>query len=329
MRTNKQKLLLAAKILLAVLLLVVGGFIFFRDSLLNQALDKVSTKMTQQYNSNFTVKKASFDGLNGIDLYDVVLAPKNADTLLNIKKLKTSISFWNLFIGNIQLQSLELQEGYIQLVKKGKVKNFDAFLKKDEELNLENSDSKTDYAATAYRMISRLLNLIPTDMSIEKLAFKIDDNGKKANIKTTASGLQYEVLKEGNATKPKATDIVAVQYEGKLLDGKVFDSTAQHGGQPAVFPLNQVIPGWTEGLQLMGEGAKYRFYIPSNLAYGEQGAPQGGIEPNSVLIFDVELVKVNPPAEGNAVQPSAQDIQAQLQQQIEAAQQQQASQPAQ
>ena len=182
MRTNKQKLLLAAKILFAVLLLVVGGFIFFRDSLLNQALDKVSTKMTQQYNSNFTVKKASFDGLNGIDLYDVVLAPKNADTLLNIKKLKTSISFWNLFIGNIQLQSLELQEGYIQLVKKGKVKNFDAFLKKDEELNLENSDSKTDYAATAYRMISRLLNLIPTDMSIEKLAFKIDDNGKKANI---------------------------------------------------------------------------------------------------------------------------------------------------
>ena len=79
----------------------------------------------------------------------------------------------------------------------------------------------------------------------------------------------------------------------------------------------------------MGEGAKYRFYIPSNLAYGEQGAPQGGIEPNSVLIFDVELVKVNPPAEGNAAQPSAQDIQAQLQQQIEAAQQQQASQPAQ
>ena len=182
MRTNKQKLLLAAKILFAVLLLVVGGFIFFRDSLLNQALDKVSTKMTQQYNSNFTVKKASFDGLNGIDLYDVVLAPKNADTLLNIKKLKTSISFWNLFIGNIQLQSLELQEGYIQLVKKGKVKNFDAFLKKDEELNLENSDSKTDYAATAYRMISRLLNLVPTDMSIEKLAFKIDDNGKKAII---------------------------------------------------------------------------------------------------------------------------------------------------
>ena len=100
-------------------------------------------------------------------------------------------------------------------------------------------------------------------------------NAKKAGVKTTASGLQYEVLKEGSGAQPKATDIVAVQYEGKLLDGKVFDSTAQHGGQPAVFPLNQVIPGWTEGLQLMKEGGKYRFYIPSKLAYGEQGAPQG------------------------------------------------------
>lgn len=152
-------------------------------------------------------------------------------------------------------------------------------------------------------------------------------NAKKAGVKTTASGLQYEVLKEGNATKPKATDVVAVQYEGKLIDGKVFDSSAQHGGQPAVFPLNQVIPGWTEGVQLMGEGAKYRFYVPANLGYGEQGMPQGGIEPNSVLIFDVELVKVNPPADAAAGQSAANanDIQAQLQQQIEQMQQQAAA----
>lgn len=153
-------------------------------------------------------------------------------------------------------------------------------------------------------------------------------NAKKAGVKTTASGLQYEVLKEGNGTKPKATDMVAVQYEGKLLDGQVFDSTAKHGGEPAVFPLNQVIPGWTEGLQLMGEGAKYRFYIPANLAYGEQGMPQGGIEPNSVLTFDVELVKVNPPADAAAQGQTADaDIQAQLKQQIEQMQQQ-AAQPA-
>lgn len=160
------------------------------------------------------------------------------------------------------------------------------------------------------------------------------ENAKKPNIKTTASGLQYEVLKEGNATKPKATDIVAVQYEGKLIDGKVFDSTSMHSQQgqppqPAVFPLNQVIPGWTEGLQLMGEGAKYRFYVPANLGYGEQGMPQGGIEPNSVLIFDVELVKVNPPADANPTAQSADvaDIQAQLKQQIEQSAKPAASQP--
>ena len=146
------------------------------------------------------------------------------------------------------------------------------------------------------------------------------ENAKKSGITTTASGLQYQVLKQGSTIKPKATDIVAVHYEGKLLDGKVFDSTAMHGGQPAVFPLNQVIPGWTEGLQLMGEGAKYRFFIPSKLAYGEQGAPQGGIEPNSVLIFDVELLKVNPPADAAPQQMGQADAQAQaqLQQQIEA-----------
>ncbi|OOV29907.1 glycosyl transferase [Flavobacterium sp. LM5] len=194
MRTNKQKLLLALKVLAIVLLVTIGGFIFFRDTLLDQALDKVSTKMTQQYNSDFSVKKASFDGLSGIDLYDVILAPKNADTLLHIKKLNTSISFWNLFIGNIQLEKLELEDGYIQLVKKGKQRNFDAFLKKEEEINLENSDRKTDYAATAYRLISRILNLVPTDMHIQNLAFKIDDNGNKTLLDFKNLTLQNEQL---------------------------------------------------------------------------------------------------------------------------------------
>lgn len=142
------------------------------------------------------------------------------------------------------------------------------------------------------------------------------ENGKKAGVKTTASGLQYEVIKEGNATKPKATDVVSVNYEGKLLDGTVFDSTEKNGGKPVEFVLNQVIPGWTEGLQLMGEGATYRLYIPANLAYGEEGVPQGGIEPNSVLIFDVELLKVNPPtAKKQPNMPHGEaDIQAQLKQ---------------
>ena len=115
-------------------------------------------------------------------------------------------------------------------------------------------------------------------------------NGKKENVVTLPSGLQYQVLKEGDGKKPKATDKVRCHYEGTLINGTVFDSSYKRG-EPAVFPLNQVIAGWTEGLQLMQEGAKYRFFIPYNLAYGEQGT--GPIPPFAALTFKVTLVKVN------------------------------------
>jgi FKBP-type peptidyl-prolyl cis-trans isomerase len=118
----------------------------------------------------------------------------------------------------------------------------------------------------------------------------LEGNGKKSGVKTTASGLQYEVLKEGRGSKPKATDTVTVHYEGKLLSGKVFDSSIARN-QPATFPLNGVIKGWTEGLQLMGVGSKYRFFIPSELAYGPSGAG-GSIGPNEVLVFEVELLAI-------------------------------------
>ena len=116
------------------------------------------------------------------------------------------------------------------------------------------------------------------------------ENGKKEGVVTLMSGLQYEVLREGNGKKPKATDQVKCHYEGTLINGQVFDSSYKRN-EPAVFPLNQVIPGWTEGLQLMQEGAKYRFYIPYILAYGESGAG-GSIPPFATLIFDVELLEV-------------------------------------
>ena len=118
------------------------------------------------------------------------------------------------------------------------------------------------------------------------------ENGKKPNVKTTASGLQYEVLTEGKGSAhPGATDNVTVHYKGTTIDGSEFDSSYGRG-EPATFPLNAVIPGWTEGVQLMTEGAKYKFYIPSNLAYGENGAG-GKIGPNEALIFEVELLKIN------------------------------------
>jgi len=107
---------------------------------------------------------------------------------------------------------------------------------------------------------------------------------------TLPSGLQYKVLKEGNGKKPKATDSVVCHYEGMLVDGTLFDSSLKRG-EPATFPLNQVIKGWTEGLQLMQEGAKYRFFIPYHLGYGEMGAG-GSIPPYAALIFDVELIQV-------------------------------------
>lgn len=116
------------------------------------------------------------------------------------------------------------------------------------------------------------------------------ENGKKEGVVTLKSGLQYEVLREGNGKKPKATDQVKCHYKGTLINGQVFDSSYKRN-EPAVFPLNQVIPGWTEGLQLMQEGAKYRFYIPYILAYGESGAG-GSIPPFATLIFDVELLEV-------------------------------------
>lgn len=118
----------------------------------------------------------------------------------------------------------------------------------------------------------------------------LEANAKKEGVITTKSGLQYEVLREGTGKNPKATDTVRCHYEGRLLDGSVFDSSYKRG-EPADFGLNQVITGWTEGVQLMKEGAKYRFYIPYLLGYGERGAG-ASIPPYSTLIFDVELIEI-------------------------------------
>ncbi|MCQ2287855.1 MAG: FKBP-type peptidyl-prolyl cis-trans isomerase [Muribaculaceae bacterium] len=117
----------------------------------------------------------------------------------------------------------------------------------------------------------------------------LEENAKAEGIKVTESGLQYLVVKEGEGIKPTATDAVTVHYTGRLIDGTVFDSSEERG-EPATFAVGQVIPGWVEGLQLMSEGSAYRFFIPSELAYGAHGA--GPIQPNSVLIFDVQLIRV-------------------------------------
>ena len=123
-----------------------------------------------------------------------------------------------------------------------------------------------------------------------RAAKAVGENAKKDNIVVLPSGLQYEVIREGNGKKPSATSKVKCHYEGTLIDGTKFDSSYDRG-EPATFGLNQVIAGWTEGLQLMSEGAKYRFFIPYNLGYGERGAG-ASIPPYAALVFDVELIEV-------------------------------------
>ena len=145
----------------------------------------------------------------------------------------------------------------------------------------------------AHKLINEYLQSLQEKMAaaVKEEAKKFfDENRGKEGVKETASGLQYVVEKEGTGAQPSATDEVTVHYTGKLLDGTVFDSSVNRG-EPATFPLNRVIPGWTEGVQLMKEGAKYRFFIPSDLAYGPQGIPNA-IPPHATLIFEVELIKV-------------------------------------
>ena len=119
----------------------------------------------------------------------------------------------------------------------------------------------------------------------------LEENAKKEGVVTTETGLQYTVITKGDGAKPSETDNVTVHYHGTLLDGTVFDSSVDRG-QPATFPVNGVIPGWVEALQLMNVGSKYKLFIPSNLAYGERGAG-GAIGPNATLVFEVELLSIN------------------------------------
>jgi FKBP-type peptidyl-prolyl cis-trans isomerase FkpA len=143
--------------------------------------------------------------------------------------------------------------------------------------------------------LTAALALAFTSLSMAQSALQdgqrfLKENATKPGVNSTPSGLQYKVLHEGSGKSPKATDVVVVNYRGTLINGKEFDSSYK-SGKPIEFPLNRVIPGWTEGVQLMKEGAKYEFYIPPNLAYGSRGAG-GVIGPDETLIFEVELLQV-------------------------------------
>lgn len=180
---NKRKRLFLRIILGFFIFLIVGIVLFFsfRESLLDEAIEKVTVKLERDYDAKLTVKSASFEGLTGVNITEVTLVPNQADTLFSIRKLNTSVRFFPLFLGDLQLGTLFIENGYVQLTKKGDRKNFSAFLKKDTLA--DNKDSKKrDYADLAYKLITKGLNLIPTDMEIKNLTFKLNDNGKKAKI---------------------------------------------------------------------------------------------------------------------------------------------------
>ena len=180
---NKRKRLFLRIILGFFIFLIVGIVLFFsfRESLLDEAIEKVTVKLERDYDAKLTVKSASFEGLTGVNITEVTLVPNQADTLFSIRKLNTSVRFFPLFLGDLQLGTLFIENGYVQLTKKGDRKNFSAFLKKDT-LADNNYSKKRDYADLAYKLITKGLNLIPTNMEIKNLTFKLDDNGKKAKI---------------------------------------------------------------------------------------------------------------------------------------------------
>ena len=189
--------------------------------------------------------------------------------------------------------SYALGLGIGQQLKSMNIENFDI---KEFSRSIEDVMAGRDTDMTAREaqvMLSEYFQKKEKEQAEENIAkgkAYLEENGKREGVITTKSGLQYEVLTEGTGKSPKATDKVRCHYEGRLTDGSVCDSSYQRG-EPADFGLNQVIAGWTEGVQLMKEGAKYRFHIPYLLGYGERGAG-ASIPPYATLVFDVELIKV-------------------------------------
>ena len=170
----------------------------------------------------------------------------------------------------------------------------DAIGKKEQKL-------KDDELVEAFAFLQKRAEERMAKLSEESAAAGkkfLEDNAKKAGVVTTASGLQYEVVQKADGAQPKPTDVVTVHYTGALTNGKVFDSSVERGS-PIDLPVSGVIPGWVEGLQLMHVGEKYKLYIPSELAYGEQ-SPSPAIPANSVLVFDLELLAIKDPAKPEA-----------------------------
>ena len=214
--------------------------------------------------------------------------------LLTFAAITISVAmFAQNFKNNMDSVSYSLGVLFAQNYKNGEKLNIDAnaMAKGFQDAVAGTETIKVEQANQLFSQFMANQNKSKYTATLEKGAKFLEENGKRPGVKTTASGLQYEVMKEGTGPMPKATDKVTTHYHGTLLNGKVFDSSVNRG-QPIDFPCNGVIQGWQEALQMMKVGSKWKLYVPYQLAYGERGAG-GDIGPYETLIFEVELLKIN------------------------------------
>jgi len=192
MKNWKQKTLRFLKYFGLFLVLTIGAAFVFRDALLQKAIAKIQNKLDVDYDCQLTLKKASFVGISEIDFETISLVPKNADTLFSIEKIKTKIAIFPILTADIQLNSLVVENGFIQLIKNKKGRNFDAFLQNNSEEKTTNE--KRNYAKSTYRLLSKILNLIPPDMHLQNLALRMNDMGRKVSLHMTRLELEKELL---------------------------------------------------------------------------------------------------------------------------------------
>lgn len=193
-KSTKKKIYIGIGSFFTLILLALLGIFIFRDSLLDKAIDKVSDKIASDYDSKFSIREAKFTGFSSIEMNDILLIPNNADTLVSVKSLNTEVNFWKLFTGDLQLGTLVIKDGFIQLVKNANGKNFDAFLHPKNQEEVKTNEPK-NYARLGYRILNRVLNLVPTSMQLENVALRMDDMGRKITMKMDNLQLQDKQLK--------------------------------------------------------------------------------------------------------------------------------------
>ena len=212
-------------------------------------------------------------------------ACSKSNNIGNSAKIKSELDTVSYALGADVAKSLKERNGLDEL-------SYSAFLKgmqevfNEEEVMMEDAQ-RQNKIRTYLQQLAEKRN----QENLEKGKKFLEQNKGKEGVQVTESGLQYKIIEEGAGISPDANDTVKVHYVGKTIDGEVFDSSRERG-EPAEFPVNRVISGWTEGLQMMKEGANYKLFIPTDLAYGTKVRPGGKIEPNEALIFDVELLEV-------------------------------------